>query len=216
MVKRAITPFRQPSSHARLAHTRDPLVGRQMRYPLTGGAGSLSASKVGSFLASAEAKILTTLRSPVVCISCESKIITHTQIGHKDTHKHSFPCPTCGDGSTLVKKMSGWSRSWRCVSSPGGRPKKLRRREASRFTWFGPHEAPDTSRPASLSPTTRIRAAGPSQSSFTNAGGAGRRLPRACRSPSAPTFQARAPQPERSSRRCQPRTESSHRYYRCQ
>jgi hypothetical protein len=32
----------------------DPLVGRQMRHPLAGGAGSLLASKVGSFLASAE------------------------------------------------------------------------------------------------------------------------------------------------------------------
>jgi predicted RNA-binding Zn-ribbon protein involved in translation (DUF1610 family) len=37
-----------------------------------------------------------TVRSPVVCISCNSKIITRTQIGHKQVQKHSFPCPTCG------------------------------------------------------------------------------------------------------------------------
>jgi hypothetical protein len=36
-----------------------------------------------------------TVRNPVVCISCNSKIITRTQIGHKDMQKHSFPCPTC-------------------------------------------------------------------------------------------------------------------------
>ncbi|HEX3745791.1 MAG TPA: hypothetical protein VHW09_17740, partial [Bryobacteraceae bacterium] len=34
----------------------DPLVGRQIRHPLAGGAGSLLASKVGSFLASAEGR----------------------------------------------------------------------------------------------------------------------------------------------------------------
>lgn len=34
-----------------------------------------------------------TVRNPVVCVSCGSKIITRTQIGHKDMQKHSFPCP---------------------------------------------------------------------------------------------------------------------------
>lgn len=37
-----------------------------------------------------------TVRSPVVCISCDSKIITRTQVGHKDMQKHSFRCRTCG------------------------------------------------------------------------------------------------------------------------
>jgi hypothetical protein len=37
-----------------------------------------------------------TVRAPVVCISCDSKIITRTQIGHKDVQKHAFPCPNCG------------------------------------------------------------------------------------------------------------------------
>lgn len=43
-----------------------------------------------------------TVRKPVVCISCGSKIITRTQIGHKDMQKHSFPCPTCGVVITYV------------------------------------------------------------------------------------------------------------------
>ena len=43
-----------------------------------------------------------TVRKPVVCISCGSKIITRTQIGHKDVQKHSFPCPTCGVVITYI------------------------------------------------------------------------------------------------------------------
>lgn len=43
-----------------------------------------------------------TVRNPVVCISCDSKMITRTQIGHKDMQKHSFPCPTCGVVITYV------------------------------------------------------------------------------------------------------------------
>jgi|GEM_PF-2048277 len=43
-----------------------------------------------------------TVRNPVVCISCNSKIITRTQIGHKDIQKHSFPCPTCGVVITFI------------------------------------------------------------------------------------------------------------------
>lgn len=43
-----------------------------------------------------------TVRKPVVCISCGSKIITRTQIGHKDMQKHSFPCPTCGVVITYI------------------------------------------------------------------------------------------------------------------
>jgi predicted RNA-binding Zn-ribbon protein involved in translation (DUF1610 family) len=43
-----------------------------------------------------------TVRKPVVCISCDSKIITRTQIGHKDVQKHSFSCPTCGVVITYI------------------------------------------------------------------------------------------------------------------
>src|SRR5215472_2791953 len=35
-------------------------------------------------------------RNVAECVSCESKIVTRTQIGHKDRQEHSFPCPTCG------------------------------------------------------------------------------------------------------------------------
>jgi predicted RNA-binding Zn-ribbon protein involved in translation (DUF1610 family) len=43
-----------------------------------------------------------TVRKPIVCISCNSKVITRTQIGHKDVQKHSFPCPNCGVVITFV------------------------------------------------------------------------------------------------------------------
>ena len=43
-----------------------------------------------------------TVRNPVICISCDSKIITRTQIGHKDMQKHSFPCPTFGVVITYI------------------------------------------------------------------------------------------------------------------
>lgn len=46
-----------------------------------------------------------TVRRPVVCVSCESKIITRTQIGHKDMQRHSFPCPTCGVVITFVMDL---------------------------------------------------------------------------------------------------------------
>jgi len=42
------------------------------------------------------------VRKPVVCISCSSKIVTRTQIGHKDVQKHSFACPTCGVVITYI------------------------------------------------------------------------------------------------------------------
>jgi predicted RNA-binding Zn-ribbon protein involved in translation (DUF1610 family) len=47
-----------------------------------------------------------TVRNPVVCISCGSKIITRTQIGHKDMQRHSFPCPTCGVVITFILDLN--------------------------------------------------------------------------------------------------------------
>jgi hypothetical protein len=35
------------------------------------------------------------VRKPLQCISCETKIITRTQLGHNDKQQHSFPCPKC-------------------------------------------------------------------------------------------------------------------------
>jgi predicted RNA-binding Zn-ribbon protein involved in translation (DUF1610 family) len=43
-----------------------------------------------------------TVRKPVVCVSCGSKIITRTQIGHQDMQRHSFPCPICGVVITYI------------------------------------------------------------------------------------------------------------------
>lgn len=34
-------------------------------------------------------------RNTLQCLSCDAKIITRTQIGHKDVQSHSFPCPNC-------------------------------------------------------------------------------------------------------------------------
>lgn len=42
---------------------------------------------------------------PVICVSCDSKIITRTQIGHQDMQKHSFPCPTCGVVITFIMDL---------------------------------------------------------------------------------------------------------------
>ena len=36
------------------------------------------------------------IRRTIQCISCDSKFITRTQVGHKDQQEHSFPCPQCG------------------------------------------------------------------------------------------------------------------------
>jgi hypothetical protein len=36
------------------------------------------------------------IRRAIQCISCESKFITRTQVGHKERQDHSFPCPVCG------------------------------------------------------------------------------------------------------------------------
>src|SRR5687767_1940021 len=43
-----------------------------------------------------------TIRMPLICVSCDSKIITRTQVGHRDMQKHSFPCPTCGVVTTFI------------------------------------------------------------------------------------------------------------------
>ncbi len=37
-----------------------------------------------------------TIRHTLQCTSCDSKIVTRTQVGHNDKQEHSFPCPTCG------------------------------------------------------------------------------------------------------------------------
>ena len=39
---------------------------------------------------------------PSVYISCNSKIITCTRVGHKDMQKHPSPCPTYGVVITYI------------------------------------------------------------------------------------------------------------------
>lgn len=53
-----------------------------------------------------------TVRRPIVCISCGSKIITRTQIGHKNMQKHSFPCPTCGVVITYILDLDQQNASY--------------------------------------------------------------------------------------------------------
>jgi hypothetical protein len=54
-----------------------------------------------------------TVRGPLVCISCGSKTITRTQLGHKEMQKHSFPCPTCGVVITFILDLDQEKGSFR-------------------------------------------------------------------------------------------------------
>src|SRR5579863_3653639 len=62
-----------------------------------------------------------TVRQPVVCISCSSKIITRTQIGHKDMQKHSFPCPTCGVVITYIIDLNQKKASYKFRDPENGK-----------------------------------------------------------------------------------------------
>ena len=62
-----------------------------------------------------------TVRKPVLCISCDSKIITRTQIGHKDIQKHSFPCPTCGVVITYILDLHQKRASFKFRDPENGR-----------------------------------------------------------------------------------------------
>ncbi len=62
-----------------------------------------------------------TVRSPIVCVSCGSKIITRTQIGHKDMQKHSFPCPTCGVVNTYILDLDQKKASFKFCDPQNGK-----------------------------------------------------------------------------------------------
>jgi predicted RNA-binding Zn-ribbon protein involved in translation (DUF1610 family) len=62
-----------------------------------------------------------TVRNPIVCISCNSKIITRTQIGHKDIQKHSFPCPTCGVVITFILDLDQKKASFKFRDPENGK-----------------------------------------------------------------------------------------------
>ncbi len=54
-----------------------------------------------------------TVRAVVKCVSCESKIITRTQIGHKERQEHSFPCPTCGISISFALDLDQKKGKWK-------------------------------------------------------------------------------------------------------
>src|SRR5262245_35268287 len=62
-----------------------------------------------------------TVRRPLVCISCDSKIVTRTQIGHKDMQKHSFPCPTCGVVISYVLDLNQQKGSYKYREPENGK-----------------------------------------------------------------------------------------------
>ena len=62
-----------------------------------------------------------TVRSPVVCISCDSKIVTRTQVGHKRMQKHSFPCPTCGVVITYILDLDPENVSYKFRDPENGK-----------------------------------------------------------------------------------------------
>ena len=47
------------------------------------------------------------------CVSCESRIITRTQIGHKDRQEHSFPCSTCGVSISYAIDLDQENGKWK-------------------------------------------------------------------------------------------------------
>jgi hypothetical protein len=53
------------------------------------------------------------VRKTLRCITCESIVITRTQLGHKLLQEHAFPCPNCGVAISFVldldQKKAGWS-----------------------------------------------------------------------------------------------------------
>ena len=61
------------------------------------------------------------VRNPIVCVSCSSKIITRTQIGHKDRQKHSFPCPTCGVVITYILDLDQKKASFKFREPENGK-----------------------------------------------------------------------------------------------
>jgi predicted RNA-binding Zn-ribbon protein involved in translation (DUF1610 family) len=69
-----------------------------------------------------------TVRNTLQCTSCNSNIVTRTQLGHKDIQEHSFPCPKCGIKITYVldldQKKASYSfrepQNAKWTSSEGG------------------------------------------------------------------------------------------------
>lgn len=54
------------------------------------------------------------VRRVAQCVSCGSKIVTRTQIGHKDRQEHSFPCPVCGVSISYALDLDQSKGNWKC------------------------------------------------------------------------------------------------------
>ncbi len=52
------------------------------------------------------------VRNTLRCSSCGSKIITRTQIGHRDRQDHSFLCPKCGISISYTLDLDQKKASW--------------------------------------------------------------------------------------------------------
>ena len=53
------------------------------------------------------------VRRVAQCISCDSKTITRTQIGHKERQEHSFICPNCGIAISYVLDLDQSKGEWK-------------------------------------------------------------------------------------------------------
>src|SRR4051812_46478897 len=84
----------------------------QLRSPV-GGVRSAAAPHFrsgGTIIVPAQLMIV---RQVAECVSCESRIVTRTQIGHKDRQEHSFPCPTCGVSISFAFDLNQEKGQWK-------------------------------------------------------------------------------------------------------
>ena len=58
------------------------------------------------------------VRKPLKCISCDSKIVTRTQIGHRDRQEHGFPCPECGVPISFVIDLNQKKATFKFKGEP--------------------------------------------------------------------------------------------------
>jgi hypothetical protein len=52
------------------------------------------------------------VRNVLECVSCQTKVITRTQVGHRDKQEHSFPCPKCGVKITYILDLDQARAKW--------------------------------------------------------------------------------------------------------
>lgn len=52
------------------------------------------------------------VRRTLKCTSCESRVITRTQLGHKDRQEHTFTCPYCGVRISFILDLNQKKGKW--------------------------------------------------------------------------------------------------------